>query len=84
MPPEYNKSHIQGILNENGKNTTLHIILYCFFREAILNTLGFIKFPNVENNKIKCFLAFGDLIKPLLSFLKYYFKNIVLAEQLHS
>lgn len=24
MPTEYNKSHIQGFLNENGKNTTLH------------------------------------------------------------
>ena len=39
MPTEYNKSQIQGILKWKwGKNTTPHLILYCFFREVISKT----------------------------------------------
>lgn len=73
MLTEYNKSHIQGILNENGKNTTLHNFVLQF--QILWVSSGFQMLKTTKPLSLrpcgfKCFLAFGDLIKPLLSFLK--------------
>ena len=42
MPTEYNKSHIQGILKKNGKNTTLpNFVLFLWRRHFKNSCLGF-------------------------------------------
>ena len=82
MPTEYNKSHIQGILKKNGKNTTLHNFVLFLWRSHF-EKLGLrvsSGFQTLENNKtawptvsssgFKSFLAFGNLMKPSHSFLK--------------
>ena len=60
MPTEYNKSHIQGILKKNGKDTTLHKNSCMVFHHD---------FQTLENNKSTrpkrprafiCFLVFGN------------------------
>ena len=72
MPTEYNKSHIQGILQKNGKKIQHCIILYRFFREVISKNSCIVfhhDFQTLENNKSTrpkqprafiCFLVFGN------------------------
>ena len=38
MPTEKNKSHIQGILKKNGKNTTLHNFVLFLWRSHLKNS----------------------------------------------
>ena len=89
MPTEYNKSHIQGILKKNGKNTTLHNFVL-FLWSSIYLTLSCFGFHQVSKRSktinlglrprgFECFLAFGNLMKPSHSFLKQYLKKQVVA-----
>ena len=73
MPTEYNKSHIQGILKKNGKNTctTLHNFVLFLWRSHFKNLCIVFHhdFQTLENNKstrpkqpraFVCFLVFGN------------------------
>jgi len=71
MPTEYNKSHIQGILKKNGKNTTLHNFVLFLWRRHFKNSciVFYHDFQTLENNKSTgpkrprafiCFLVFGN------------------------
>ena len=78
MPTEYNKTHIHGILNKNGKNTTLHNFVLFPWRSHFKNScIGFhqvskrsktIKPLGLWPHGFKCFLAFGNLMKLTLVF----------------
>ena len=78
MPTEYNKTHIQGILKKNGKNTTLHNFVLFPWRSHFKNScIGFhqvskrsktIKPLGLWPRGFKCFLAFGNLMKLTLVF----------------
>ena len=80
MPTEKDKSHIQGILKKNGKNTTLHNFVLFLWRSHFKNScFGFhrvskrsktIKPLGLRPCGFKCFLAFGHPMKPSHSFLK--------------
>ena len=80
MPTEYNKSHIQGILKKNGKNTSLYsFVLFlwrshfknlCFGFHQVSKGLKTIKPLGLQPRGFKCFLVFGNLMKPWHSFLK--------------
>ena len=73
MPTEYNKSHVQGMLKKNGKNTTMHNFVLFLWRSHFKNLC--FGFPQVSKRSktikcFKCFLVFGNLMKPSHSFLK--------------
>ena len=67
MPTEYNKSHIQGILKKNGKNTRLHNFVSIFsleksFQKLVLRVSS--GFQTLENNKTTRPQMFSRVWKP--------------------
>ena len=64
MPTEYNKSHVQGMLKKNGKNTTMHnfciVSLEKSFQKLVLRVSS--GFQTIENNKM--FQMFSRVWKP--------------------